>query len=56
MDYLYNRKYMYRVENFFHSGDFSDSVIAGLGKGSFKNHVDNGRWVGGLKFAFFVHV
>ena len=24
--------------------------------GSFKNHVDNSRWVGGLKFAIFVHV
>ena len=25
-------------------------------KGPFKNHVDNRRWVGGLKFAIFVHV
>ena len=24
--------------------------------GSFKNHVDNSRWVGGLKFVIFVHV
>ena len=25
-------------------------------KRSFKNHVDNRGWVGGLKFAIFVHV
>ena len=25
-------------------------------KGQFKNHVDNREWVGGLKFAIFVHV
>ena len=25
-------------------------------KGSFKNHVDNRGWVGGLKFLIFVHV
>ena len=25
-------------------------------KGSFKNHVDNRGWVGGLKFAIFVHI
>ena len=24
--------------------------------GSFNNHVDNKGWVGGLKFAIFVHV
>ena len=27
-----------------------------LTKGPFKNHVDNRGWVGGLKFAIFVHV
>ena len=25
-------------------------------RGSFKNHVDNRGWVGGLKFVIFVHV
>ena len=25
-------------------------------KGPFRNHVDNRGWVGGQKFAFFVHV
>ena len=27
-----------------------------LDRGPFINHVDNIRWVGGLKFAIFVHV
>ena len=27
-----------------------------MGKGPFKNHVDNRGWVGGLKFDIFVHV
>ena len=32
-------------------------IIAGSpSRGPFKNHVDNRGWVGGLKFANFVHV
>ena len=32
------------------------SIIVKVRWGPFKNHVDNRGWVGGLKFAIFVHV